>query len=75
MKKYNVGTGDGRESETLFDTPSLNEAWRNSPYLYDGRAITLKEVITTFNKSDLHGKTSNLSDQEVKDLEEYLESL
>ena len=75
MKKYNVGTGDGRESETLFDTPSLNEAWRNSPYLYDGRALTLKEVITTFNKNDLHGKTSNLSDQEVKDLEEYLESL
>jgi len=31
MKKYNVGTGEGRESETLFDTPSLNEAWRNSP--------------------------------------------
>jgi YVTN family beta-propeller protein len=75
MNKYNVGTGDGRESETLFDTPSLNEAWRNSPYLYDGRALTLKEVITTFNKNDLHGKTSNLSDQEVKDLEEYLESL
>ncbi|MCP4313574.1 MAG: c-type cytochrome [Bacteroidetes bacterium] len=75
MKKYNVGTGDGRENGRLFDTPALNEAWRNSPYLYDGRALTLKEVITIFNKSDQHGRTSNLSDQEVKDLEEYLESL
>ena len=75
MKKYNVGTGEGREKNTLFDTPSLNEAWRNAPYLYDGRALTLKEVITTFNSNDTHGKTSQLTDQEMDDLLEYLRSL
>ena len=43
MKQYDVGTGKGNEENTRFDTPSLKEAWRNSPYLYDGRALTLKK--------------------------------
>jgi cytochrome c peroxidase len=75
LNKYNVGTGDGLEKETEFDTPSLNELWRNTPYLYDGRALTLKEVLTTFNPLDLHGRTSHLSGQELNDLIQYLNSL
>jgi len=75
LEKYDVGTGEGREKDTQFDTPSLNEAWRNAPYLYDGRALTLKEVITTFNKNDKHGETSKLTHKQVADLVEYLESI
>ena len=75
MKSYNVGTGEAKEKDTLFDTPLLNESWRNAPYLHDGRALTLKEVITTFNPNDTHGKTSKLTDQEIDDLLEYLGSI
>jgi cytochrome c peroxidase len=75
LNKYGVGTGDGQEKETEFDTPSLNEIWRNAPYLYDGKALTLKEVLTTFNLHDRHGRTSHLSGQELNDLIQYLNSL
>jgi hypothetical protein len=75
LNKYSVGTSDGLEKATEFDTPSLNEIWRNAPYLYDGRALTLKEVLTTFNLHDRHGRTSHLSGQELNDLIQYLNSL
>jgi cytochrome c peroxidase len=75
LNKYNVGTGDGLEKATEFDTPSLNELWRSAPYLYDGRALTLKEVFTTFNPHDNHGRTSHLSGHELNDLIQYLNSL
>jgi hypothetical protein len=75
LNKYNVGTGDALEKATEFDTPSLNELWRSAPYLYDGRDLTLKEVLTTFNPLDLHGRTSHLSVQELNDLIQYLNSL
>ena len=68
MKSYNVGTGDGRDQNRKFDTPTLIEVWRTKPYLYDGRAATIKEVITTYNPEDKHGKTSHLTDTEINDL-------
>jgi len=75
MKKYNVGTGTGREADMQFDTPQLTEVWRTAPYLYDGRALTLKEIFTEFNPQDLHGTTSNLSEVELNDLIMYVNSL
>lgn len=73
--KYNVGTGIEEYDGASFDTPGLREIWRTAPYLYDGRAKTIKEVLTTFNKNDKHGKTSNLSEKEIADLETYILSL
>ena len=75
MKMYNVGVADGMEKGALFDVPTLREVWRTAPYLYDGRAATIMEVITKFNKDDMHGVTSALSEQERKDLVEYVNSL
>jgi len=75
LKLHNVGTGAGMEAGVWFDTPTLRELWRTAPYLHDGRAATLEEVVTKFNPSDRHGKTSELSPQEVADLVEYLKSL
>lgn len=75
LKEYNVGTGKGREVNTEFDTPTLVEIWRTGPYLHDGRAATVREVLTTFNKEDKHGKTSTLSPEEIADLAEYVLSL
>jgi YVTN family beta-propeller protein len=74
-RKYNVDTGAGREEGMAFDTPTLVEVWRTGPYLHDGRAVTIKDVLTQFNTSQKHGKTADLSDREIKDLEKYLLSL
>ncbi len=75
QKPFPVGTGKGREENTAFDTPSLVEAWRTAPYLHDGRATTLKEVLTIYNPDDKHGHTSGLSDQDLDDLTAFLLSL
>ncbi|MHC4772686.1 MAG: cell surface protein [Planctomycetota bacterium] len=75
LKRYDVGTGRDRHVGDSFDTPSLVELWRTAPYLYDGRAVTIQEVLTTYNPDDKHGKTSGLSEKELSDLEQYLLSL
>ncbi|MBM3859224.1 MAG: cell surface protein [Verrucomicrobia bacterium] len=75
LREYDIGTGIGPDKGRAFDTPGLNELWRTAPYLHDGRAATVMEVLTTFNPGDRHGKTSNLSKQELDDLVEYLLSL
>jgi len=72
LKPYNVGTGRDREADKKFDTPSLIESWRTAPYLLDGRAATIKEVFTKYNPEDKHGKTSNLSKQQIDDLEQFV---
>ncbi len=74
-EKYDVGTGIERHKNDSFDTPSLSEVWRTAPYLYDGRAKTMKEVITEFNSEDKHGRTSSLSGKELDCLVEYVLSL
>jgi hypothetical protein len=37
--------------------------------------VTLKEVLTTFNPHQLHGKTAHLTAEEIDALVEYLLSL
>ena len=72
LKKYDVGTGKDRDEGLEFDTPTLVEVWRTAPYLYDGRAATIKEVLTTHNSDDKHGKTSDLTEKQIKDLAEFV---
>lgn len=57
------------------DTPTLRGLWKSAPYLHDGSAATLREVLTTRNPNDQHGVTSNLDSQELEDLELYLLTL
>jgi cytochrome c peroxidase len=71
-KKYNVGTGVGMEKTRAFDTPTLVEAWRTGPYLYDGRAVTMVDVLKKHNKRDGHGRTSRLGARELSDLAEFV---
>ena len=84
---HDVGTGepfrdhptvDAKVPETMgpaFDTPSLRELWLTQPYLHDGRAPTLRDVLTDFNSEDRHGQTSTLSEAELVALEAFLLSL
>jgi mono/diheme cytochrome c family protein len=76
LHSYNVGTQSTFDKEDKeFDTPTLRELWRTSPYLHDGSATTIRDVLTTRNQKDEHGKTSHLTAQQIDDLAEYLLSL
>ncbi|MBE0542643.1 MAG: beta-propeller fold lactonase family protein [Verrucomicrobia bacterium] len=76
LKTYDVGTlGRFDKPADLFDTPTLVEIWRTAPYLHDGSAATMRDVLTTANKNDQHGKTSHLTADQLSDLIEYLLSL
>ena len=76
MKLHDVGTfGKFDQPTDRFDTPSLIEVWRSGPYLHDGRAATIREVMTTFNRDDQHGSTSKLTPKQIDDLVEYVLSL
>ena len=74
-KKYVLGLGSDSERNREFATPILIEIWRTAPYMYDGRAVTIQEVITTDNKNNKHGNTKDLTPQEVEDLANYVNSL
>jgi hypothetical protein len=75
MKKYDVGTGDGNDKGRLFDTPTLREIWRTAPYLYDGRAASIDEVLKIHNPENKHGVTQNLTPQELELLKLYINAL
>lgn len=72
MKKYDAGTGIGSENNKAFDTPSLVENWRTPPYLYDGRAVSMEEVLVKFNRENMHGNVAGLDNREIQDLLEYI---
>jgi DNA-binding beta-propeller fold protein YncE/cytochrome c1 len=58
-----------------FDTPTLLGVWETPPYLHDGSAATLRDVLTTKNPNDLHGFVSSLSSHEVDQLVAYVEQI
>lgn len=76
LKSYDVGTGEGLDGiKAAYDTPSLRECWRTAPYLHDGSAATLHDVLRGRNPSDRHGRTSDLTEEQINDLEAYVLSL
>ncbi len=75
---HDVGTGGDDPSELMgpkYDTPTLLGLYRSAPYLHHGKAATLRDVLTTENKNDGHGKTSHLTSDEVDDLVDFLKAL
>jgi YVTN family beta-propeller protein len=75
LQSYDVGTGIRREKGIALDTPTLIETWRTGPYLHDGRAATIKDMLTTHNPNDTHGVTKALTEQEIGDLAAFVLSL
>lgn len=75
MKLHDVGTGTPGQGNGKFDTPTLVEVWRTAPYLHDGRAASMFDVIKTHNTGDKHGTVSGLTQQEIDDLVAYVLSL
>jgi mono/diheme cytochrome c family protein len=56
------------------NVPTLLGLWATAPYLHDGSAPTLFDVLDR-NVDDLHGTTSTLDAQQRSDLVEFLKSL
>ena len=69
MKMHRIG--DNIEFEVGWDTPTLIEVWRTSPYLFNGRAATLKDVFSVYK----HGITEKISERDIDELVEYVNSL
>lgn len=57
------------------DTPTLLGIWETAPYLHDGSAATLRDVLVTRNPNDQHGFVSGLAPAQVDQLVAYLEQL
>ena len=79
LELHDIGTGDPeveRNSHgrgTSFDTPTLRGLWLTAPYLHDGSAASLGDVLRIGNEShDIGGK---LSDDELEDLITFLLAL
>ena len=52
-----------RELRAEYDTPSLMGVYRTAPYLHDGRAKTLRDVLTTANQAGALGYQSGWTDR------------
>ncbi len=75
LKQYDVGTRGKLDRTETFDTPTLAELWRTAPYLHDGSAAKLRDVLFGCNKDDRHGITSHLTEPQFEDLIAYLRAL
>ncbi len=69
--EYSTSIGDGH----TLDVPTLVGLATSPPYLHDGRAQTLEDVLVEHNASDRHGNVRALSDGERADLVYLLERL
>jgi hypothetical protein len=69
LQIVDVGTGG------KFKVPSLLGVGARAPYLHTGCATTLADRFGSCGGGDLHGKTSQLTSDQVNDLVQYLSSL
>lgn len=72
QKSFDVGTGKTTDRSSIFDTPQLMNIAMTAPYLHDGTAQSLEEIWTVYNPHDRHGRTNDLTKDELNDLIEYL---
>jgi YVTN family beta-propeller protein len=72
QKLFDVGTRKPTDNPGLLKSPPLTEIALTSPYLHDGSARTLEEIWTVYNPEDKHGRTNDLTKDELNDLIEYL---
>jgi YVTN family beta-propeller protein len=75
QKSFDVGTGKATDRSGLLDVPQLTNVYLTAPYLHDGSARSLEEIWTVFNPNDKHGRTNDLTKDELNDLIEYLRTL
>lgn len=83
--KPDAGRFDFTQNEAdwgAFKTPTLREIARTAPYMHDGSLKTLEEVVEFYDKGGIKNKNLdekmkplNLTDQDKKDLVEFMKAL
>jgi cytochrome c peroxidase len=71
-KILDVGTKKPTDRSGLLKTPQLTDVALMAPFMHDGSAPTLEEIWTVFNPEDKHGRTNDLTKNQLNDLIEYL---
>jgi len=71
-KLFDVGTRKPTDTTGIFKTPQLTNIAMTGPFLHDGSARTMEEIWTIYNPDDRHGRTNDLTKDELNDLIEYL---
>ena len=74
-RMYDVASKSPCDYQAKFDTPSLIEVWRTSPYMHDGRYKTVGELITKGRHGRRHGPLDSLNDKQIEDLVKFVLSL
>ena len=72
---HEVGLVRSSDKYKGFNTPSLLGVYRKTRLLHDGRSKSLEEMLTGPHDPDRVTGEGKLTDQELKDLVEYLKSL
>lgn len=81
LVRHDVGTATDATGNRLgmdfdgFDTPTLRGLWKSAPYLHDGSAATLRDVLRTRDLSGKHADLFHRSDADVDRLVAYLNSI
>ena len=76
--RHQVGTLTAASGNRLggaldgLDTPTLRGLWRTAPYLHDGSAPTLRDVLVTRNPTGQHASLAGFSTNQINDLIDYL---
>jgi YVTN family beta-propeller protein len=72
QKLFDVATHKSNDNAGLLKSAPLTNIALTAPYLHDGSARTLEEIWTIYNPDDKHGRTNDLTKDELNDLIEYL---
>jgi cytochrome c peroxidase len=71
LQMHDVGSRGESDERAAFDTPTLVETWRTSPYMHDGRYTTIEQLLT----EGKHGHADQLCAEELADLVQFVLSL
>ena len=74
-RQFDVGTKMPDDTKGVFDVPHLNNIYGTAPYMHNGIAPTLEEIWTRYNPEDKHGRTNDMTKDQLNDLIEYLKTL
>jgi len=74
-RKMAVGVDANTDTVRDFDVPHLLGVSMSPPYLHDGRALTLEEIWTKYDKAGQHGVVNDLTKEQLNDLVEFLKSI
>jgi YVTN family beta-propeller protein len=75
-KAHDVGsTGKYDKPQDRFNTPRLLEVWRTAPYMHDGHWLTVEELLIRGKHGAKGGDLTGLSEQDLRDLAEFVLSL